>query len=71
LRFPLAEIGAQRCVQPGPALGFRIIPPIGHGQAYTGGLRGEMLGKLAWIFPLWQGPRAMCGGYVSRLRAPT
>ena len=59
--LPLGEIGAERLVQPvaagfGPPLGFRIVlPPAGHGQDYTGDLRGEMLGQACMGFAAMAG----------------
>ena len=78
LRFPLGEIGAERLTQAmaagfALACGLRIISlPSAHGQVYTGGAFGVKCEgpELAWILPLWQGPRAMREGYISRLRAP-
>ena len=78
LRFPLGEIGAKRLAQAmaagfALACGLRVISlPSAHGQVYTGGALGVKCEgpKLAWIFPLWQGPRATLAGYISSLRAP-
>jgi len=78
LCFTLAEIGTERLTQAmiaGLALASRlrlVSLPSGHGQDYTvGALRVKCEDpELAWIFPLWQGPRATLAGYISRLRAP-
>ena len=78
LCFTLAEIGTERLTQAmiaGLALASRlrlVSLPSGHGQDYTAGaLRVKCEDpELAWIFPLWQGPRATLAGYISRLRAP-